>query len=363
MQCDNCKRWFHSMCTNLTPAAYKRCCRPIAHWLCNNCCSSTKVRITEAITLLNGALLLDSKTPIRQENSCCSDIDDTTEVINTLQQVLDESLSSEALSLKAEVSHDADRTLTEVNDCSLPSTPKKKKRTRGRKPEDTVSSIIECHDTPAIQVELKQPIPKIDSEEGASGWSNVVSRKKRDSATKKDVPPNKNGKSLSPQAKKAHQSKPDLSDRSLILHKVEESEASDPRTRFEHDLNLVKPILDKLLPTTVTGITIHSLYRIGQKAESTANQSTRLLKVVLNSKAERDAILSNSQILKGSGTYIRADLCLADRIKRQSAALELSERRRNGEKNLTIKGFRVIKVRSLMIPKPMWVERGSTKQN
>ncbi|CAH8875613.1 unnamed protein product [Trichobilharzia szidati] len=368
MQCDNCKRWFHSMCTNLTPAAYKRCCKPLENWLCNDYCSTTKLRITEAIATLSGALkLMDCKgLPSQEKTNCFSDTEDATSVIDRTVHVPNESLSmTECPSAQKSTHHipvtqAAPTILDKPSSDSNGKTATKKRRTRGRKPATQVTQVLvdQASSTP---VSSRQINPATTSEENANEWRNVVSRKKRDKDNTLATLPTKDRKTFTPQSKKTTASKPDLSDRSLILHKVEESLAPEPKTRFEHDFNLVKPLLDKLLPQTVSGITIHSVYRIGQKPDPTVSQPVRLLKVVLTSKEERDAILSNSHILKGSGIYVRADLSLADRIKRQSAALELSERRRNGEKNLKIKGFRVVQVRSLMIPKPLWVGRGSTK--
>ena len=379
MQCDSCKRWFHNMCTNLSPAAYKRCCKPLANWTCNDCCSTTEFRIKEAIATLSGALkLLNCKGPPPQEKSGNrTDTDDVTNAIDKTLIILDASLSEcESISAQKSTIHGPDthvvptifdKPLTTSSEKAIENPSSKspiagtgKRRTRGQKPAAIVAKELVDQASP-IQVDSKQIKLTTDSEESANVWRNVVCRKKRDKDTIRTSLSTMDRKTLAPQSKKATSSKPDLSDRSLILHKVEESSASDPKDRFEHDHKLVKPLLDKLLPTTVSGVTIHSLYRIGKKAESTENQPVRLLKVVLNSKTERDAILSNSQTLKGSGIYVRADLCLADRVKRQSATLELSECRQNGEKNLKIKGFRVVKVRSLMITKPLWVGRGSTK--
>nr|CAH8838447.1 unnamed protein product [Trichobilharzia regenti] len=370
MQCDNCKRWFHSMCTNLTPAAYKRCCKPLANWLCNDCCSTTKLRITEAIATLSGALkLMDCKRPPPQKNTdYCSDSDDVASVIDKTAHVPDATLPISECSTAQKNTHHITDTQVAPTILDEPSsdgngkTAVKKRRTRGRKPAAPVAQGL-AEQASSTPVSSRQTNPTKISEEDANEWRTVVSRKKRDKDNTSATPPKKDRNTLTPQGKKVTESKPDLSDRSLILHKVEESLALDPKTRFEHDLNLVKPLLDKLLPQTVSGITIHSVYRIGQKPDPTVSEPVRLLKVVLNSKAERDAILSNSHILKGSGIYVRADLSLADRVKRQAAALELSERRRNGEKNLKIKGFRVVRVRSLMIPKPLWVGRGSTNLN
>ncbi|CAH8516651.1 unnamed protein product [Schistosoma margrebowiei] len=72
--------------------------------------------------------------------------------------------------------------------------------------------------------------------------------------------------------------KTDLSDRSVIFHKIRESLDTEPKARFEHDLNHVKTSLSKLLPDTVSGVSICKLYRIGKKVDSENPQKNRLLK-------------------------------------------------------------------------------------
>ncbi|CAI2735580.1 unnamed protein product [Schistosoma spindalis] len=52
IQCDECKRWFHKMCTRLSPTAYKRCSKPNSHWLCMFCCANKTLLIQEAMSLL-----------------------------------------------------------------------------------------------------------------------------------------------------------------------------------------------------------------------------------------------------------------------------------------------------------------------
>ncbi|VDO96473.1 unnamed protein product [Schistosoma margrebowiei] len=143
---------------------------------------------------------------------------------------------------------------------------------------------------------------------------------------------------------------------------IRESSDTEPKARFEHDLDHIKTSLSKLLPDTVSGVSICKLYRIEKKVDSESPQKNRLLKVTFNTVEERNLILSNSRKLIGSGIYVREDLSLADRIKRRDAEAEINERRRNGERNLVLKGFQIVKVRSKTIPKPLWVARESSPQ-
>ncbi|CAH8429016.1 unnamed protein product [Schistosoma bovis] len=55
MQCDECKGWYHEVCTNLTPAASKRFSKKGCVWLCQQCCSDANSLLTEAISLVDAA--------------------------------------------------------------------------------------------------------------------------------------------------------------------------------------------------------------------------------------------------------------------------------------------------------------------
>ncbi|CAH8589689.1 unnamed protein product [Schistosoma intercalatum] len=52
IQCDDCEKWYHKMCTHLSPMAYKRCSKSNSHWLCVFCCTDKKVLVQEAMALL-----------------------------------------------------------------------------------------------------------------------------------------------------------------------------------------------------------------------------------------------------------------------------------------------------------------------
>ncbi|VDQ12549.1 unnamed protein product [Trichobilharzia regenti] len=291
--------------------------------------------------------------PPQEKTDYCSDNDDVTSVIDKTAHAPDTSLSMSEYPSAQKGTHytpDTHAAFTILDNPSSDSNGKavaKKRHTGGRKTAAQVAQglVDQASSTP---VNSRQVNPTTISEEGVNEWRNVVSRKKRYKVNTSATLSTKDRETLTPQSKKATASKPDVSDRPLILYKLGESLAPDPKARFEHDFNLVKSFLDKLLSQTVSGITIHSVYRIGQKLDPTVSQLVRLLKVVQNSKEERDAILNNSQTPKGSGIYVGADLGLADRAKRLSAA------RRNGEKNLKIKGFRDVRIRSLMTLKPLW---------
>ena len=72
----------------------------------------------------------------------------------------------------------------------------------------------------------------------------------------------------------------DHSDRSVIFHRVKESESLEPRTRFEHDIELIKELLKQIIPQNIPVVTFLNVYRLSSQMELKQNQ-TRLLKVAV----------------------------------------------------------------------------------
>lgn len=77
---------------------------------------------------------------------------------------------------------------------------------------------------------------------------------------------------------------------------------------------MIKDLFNQLMPQDNSGFTLLKLYRLGSQTNLKKNQ-TRLLKVVLESLNEKDLIIQNGQILKGSEIFVRKHLPLADRTK------------------------------------------------
>ncbi|KAH9592473.1 hypothetical protein MS3_00001266 [Schistosoma haematobium] len=337
MQCDDCKKWYHKMCTRLSPTAYKRCSKPNSHWLCMFCCTDKKVLIREAMALLalackkNDGGSNDNKSTDGEE--CVSVVSAATGPVKHLT-VIDGNVKSPLTLTRNEVPLDIDigshTPLAEIED-----------------PDKTVT------------------VPRSPGVAVLTGdkWTSV--RRKRNGKKKtvgKTQLVSKALEGMLSEEKSSLRDKTDLSERSVIFHKIRESSDKEPKARFEHDLNHIKTSLSKLLPDTVSGVSICKLCRIGKKVDSKSPPKNRLLKVTFNTVEERNLILSNSRKLIGSGIYVREDLSLADRIKRRAAEAEINERCQNGERNLVLKGFQVVKVRSKTIPKPLWVARKSSPQ-
>ncbi|CAH8601450.1 unnamed protein product [Schistosoma margrebowiei] len=103
--------------------------------------------------------------------------------------------------------------------------------------------------------------------------------------------------------KVVEKSKANHGDRSAIFHRIKESDSSEPIARFEHDIVLIRQLLNQLMPQNMTGVTLLKVYRLGSLTDSKPNHS-RQLKVVFSSSNERDLILQNGHKLKGSGVFI-----------------------------------------------------------
>ncbi|VDP48204.1 unnamed protein product [Schistosoma curassoni] len=138
-------------------------------------------------------------------------------------------------------------------------------------------------------------------------WVQLVRKKQRSDIKRNPAP-----------VKVVEKSKADHSDRSVIFHRIKESESSETKARLEHDIVLIKQLLNQLMPQNITVVTLLKVYRLSSLANLKPNQS-RLLKVVFKSSNERDLILQNGHKLKDSGVFIRKDLPLADRVKRRGA--------------------------------------------
>ncbi|VDP43210.1 unnamed protein product [Schistosoma curassoni] len=129
---------------------------------------------------------------------------------------------------------------------------------------------------------------------------------------------------------------------SLIIWNQEESKDDDPDNRHSQDLQLVESVIRNVLPGEVSGLDITKVIRLGKWVGSETH-SRRILKLVLGNFEERDMLLNNARKTRDSNIRIRPDWSLNDRIKWKNALTELRTRKLNGETNLTIKGFWVVR--------------------
>ncbi|VDP47139.1 unnamed protein product [Schistosoma curassoni] len=149
---------------------------------------------------------------------------------------------------------------------------------------------------------------------------------------------------------------------SLIIWNLEQSKDNDPAKRHARDLQFVESVMRNVLPEEVSGVHITKVIRLG-KWVGGETQPRRILELVLGSFEERDILLKNAPKTRDSNIRIRPDWPLEDRMKWKNALMELKTRKLNGENNLTIKGFRVVRSWKPMLPRPVWVERMIIKRS
>ncbi|CAI2723785.1 unnamed protein product [Schistosoma spindalis] len=354
MQCDECKGWYHEVCTNLTPAAFKRFSRNGCVWLCQQCCSDANSLLTEAISLVSAAKKCFGKSG-RDTSSSTRSVDTQIGVSQTkVSSKTDDSHRSKGGEQSPKSSVRTKNSRKNVSSVPRPQNgiQKETHRSRNRKARSVSKG------TPNLTSQVIENPPEshsmfdatvVASPSNVDEWVQVVRKKQKNDIKGNPAP-----------TKVVEKPNADHSNRSVIFHRIKESESSEPKTRFEHDIDLIKQLLNKLMPENISGVTLLKVYRLGSLANLKPNQS-RLLKVVFKSSNERDLILQNGHKLKGSGVFIRKDLPLADRVKRREAEKELQMRLDAGEKDLKIVNFRVVRLRQRMMAKPLWVKHEVTQ--
>lgn len=134
----------------------------------------------------------------------------------------------------------------------------------------------------------------------------------------------------------------------LMLFHVPESEDENPQLRYQHDLNFLQELVDKLLDLTKTGISVRRILRLGKRSTG----SVRPIRVVFNDDKSPKLILSRLWRLKGTRVHIRADLEPEARLLLKGAITELRSCMQAGETGLRIVNFRVV-TRGRLINRPI----------
>ena len=347
IQCNSCKKWYHKMCTGLRPAAYKRCSYPTAHWICKMCCSPKMTLIREAHELLSKAMELPDDSTASKGNTDCPSEDDAVSVImNVITPAVTTLVTPEVKPTRRSkrLSKRKGNKMEAVNSISTPES------TVGEvHPEDGVDTNLDCTikncNSPEKQLQTDgEWITKISNRKKYSSvgirQASVTCSQAASIVVRKDVATAKYDKlSL---------------DSNIIVGNLEESKESNPAKRHDHDLKLVSSIIRKMLPVNFPGVSIKKLIRIGKRDDECSNQR-RLLKVVLGSPDERNHLLANAHKLAGSGISVRPDLSLEDRLKRKEVLSQLETRRKNGETNLKVVGFQIVRSWKRMLPRPVWI--------
>ena len=107
-------------------------------------------------------------------------------------------------------------------------------------------------------------------------------------------------------------------------------------------------------------IEVLTAFRLGRKSDDSSKP--RPLKVVLGDDEDCRRILRRTFRLKGEEYFVARDLSPEDRIRMREAVKELKERRGNGETNLHIVDFRVVKREPKARWKPILLAPGCCKQ-
>ncbi|VDP42083.1 unnamed protein product [Schistosoma margrebowiei] len=221
MQGDECKGWYNEVCTNLTPAAFKRFSKKGCLWLCQQCCSDARSLLTEAISLVDAAKKCFSKHSRNASNSTRS-VDTQINVKETkVSLVVDHSRppKKEKQSPKKPVLNKSSRKVGS----SVPRLPdgiqQEKPRSRNRK----ARSVSNGKHNTTHQVVGNPPKPNtefdatvIASTSTVEEWVKVARKRSRDI----------NGKPAP--VKVVEKSKADHSVRSAIFHRIKESDSSEP---------------------------------------------------------------------------------------------------------------------------------------
>ena len=135
-------------------------------------------------------------------------------------------------------------------------------------------------------------------------------------------------------------------ERCLIVLNVPESLSDTPQARVDHDVKSLRDclisIFDEDEQDVASSIKLTMAFRLGKRRDN-PELNPRPLKIVLNSPDEVQTVIRRAHKLKGQPVRILRDLSPEDRIKLKTALDELRERRANGEMNLFVKDFRVVK--------------------
>lgn len=92
-----------------------------------------------------------------------------------------------------------------------------------------------------------------------------------------------------------------MTDQSSFI--VKESEVSEPKTLFEHDIGLITGLLNQLTLEDISRVTLLKAYRLSTQTDLKQNK-VRVLKVVLKSLSERNLVLQNGHELKRLDVFI-----------------------------------------------------------
>jgi hypothetical protein len=133
--------------------------------------------------------------------------------------------------------------------------------------------------------------------------------------------------------------------RSLIFFNVPENDADAAQNCLTHDCNQITETVQRLLAQGDATVAVHQVYRLGSKP---ANSRPRPLKVVFGSVEIALFFFSRGYRLRGQNVSMKADLSPEDRERQKKAVQELKTRTSEGEKDLIVVNFRVVRRRKML---------------
>ena len=331
LQCQICDGWSHIRCIGVTEALYEHLvelqlqCLP---YICRRCHPTiTTARQTSKTT--------QSSTEVnpKEQESWVTVVKKTMKPQGKISKTLTKKSAENDLEVtcipniatthppsSAEMSSDADSPTAAVTqrpvDLAVPdprpvtSTPKKNSRKKNTKTTKAIETPNEIN-------------PSVESSTDCSTIRCSIGAVKRPTESRR--PPR---------------------DRCLIVLNIPESTADTAQDRVDHDVCMLRACLQSIFnedeQKVASSIKLMMAFRLGQRREN-PEQNARPLKIILNSAEEVQSILQRAHRLKGQPIRILRDLSPEDRVKLKAALTELRERRANGETNLFVKDFRVVK--------------------
>ena len=136
----------------------------------------------------------------------------------------------------------------------------------------------------------------------------------------------------------------------ILIFGASESLKPLPQERHAEDMSVLQRVIDKVLDKEDTGVTVKALVRLGSRDPESGR--SRPLKVIFTGPEDPKRLLRRAYRLKGEPFVLRPDLSPEDRLKLQQATKELKSRTQNGETDLTIVNFRVVR-RAPILRKPL----------
>ncbi|CAH8432196.1 unnamed protein product, partial [Dicrocoelium dendriticum] len=125
----------------------------------------------------------------------------------------------------------------------------------------------------------------------------------------------------------------------LMVFHVPRSKDENPDIRYAREVEFFQGLIDRLLDVGEASVTIQQVIRLDQKT----NQSCRPLRITSANHNMSQLILSRLSGLKGINVHIHRDLEPEDRDCLKTSVIKLKRRTEEGETDLQIVKFHVIK--------------------